>query len=190
MGHHRRHRRRRGRGRGRGDHERPERPRRRCERLHRGRPRLPRLLTVRRLAAFVRRRVGEGADGGSSAIEFVVLTPVMFFMIFGAVQFALYSFAEQVAKAAAQAGARTARAEADADPDGWRAKAEDKAHQYIEQLGPGMFTARPDVTTARPAEFTVRVEVTGNVPSILPGVDLTVEAASEGPMERFVPDGE
>ena len=153
----------------------------------------------RQLGGFVRRRVAQGADRGgtvlrggdrgSSAIEFVVLTPVMFFMIFGAVQFALYSFAEHVAKAAAQAGARTARAQADADPDGWRGAAEQKAHDYVEQLGPGLFTARPDVATTQPGAFTVRVEVAGQVPSILPGMDLTVTAASEGPVERFVPDG-
>ncbi|KAB8161478.1 pilus assembly protein [Streptomyces sp. 3MP-14] len=169
--------------------------------MHRGRPELRQLLAVvGRLVGFLRRRVAQGADRGgsvvragdrgSSAIEFVFLTPVMFFMIFGAVQFALYSFAEHVAKAAAQAGARTARAQADADPDGWRGAAESKAYDYIDQLGPGLFTARPRVD-ALPGTgaFTVRVEVEGNVPSILPGVDLTVSAASEGPVERFVPDG-
>ncbi|UED86119.1 TadE family protein [Streptomyces profundus] len=171
--------------------------------MHRGRPEPRQLLTVRALGswgAFLRRRIGQGADrGGSvlraggdrgtSAIEFVVLTPVMFFMIFGAVQFALYSFAEHVAKAAAQAGARTARAEADADPSGWAGSAEAKAHDYIRQLGPGLFESRPVVVVSQPAEFTVRVEVRGHVPSIVPGLDLTVTAASEGPVERFVPDG-
>ncbi|WP_370592613.1 TadE family protein [Streptomyces sp. NBRC 109706] len=151
------------------------------------------------LGSFLRRRLGQGADrGGSvlraggdrgtSAIEFVVLTPVMFFMIFGAVQFALYSFAEHVAKAAAQAGARTARAEAEADPSGWADSAEAKAYDYIRQLGPGLFESPPDVEASQPAEFTVRVEVSGRVPSIVPGMNLTVTAASEGPVERFVPD--
>ncbi|SOD65831.1 TadE-like protein [Streptomyces zhaozhouensis] len=154
---------------------------------------------MRRLVGHLRRRVAQGADRGgsvvragdrgSSAIEFVFLTPVMFFMIFGAVQFAMYSFAEHVAKAAAQAGARTARAQAEADPAGWRRAAEDKAHDYVAQLGPGLFLSRPDVVTSQPGAFTVRVEVEGRVPSILPGVDLTVTAASEGPIERFVPDG-
>ncbi|MDT0267938.1 pilus assembly protein [Streptomyces sp. DSM 44915] len=154
---------------------------------------------IRRLGGFLRRRVAQGADrGGSvlragdrggSAIEFLFLTPVMFFMIFGAVQFALYSFAEHVAKAAAQAGARTARAQADADPAGWRVAAEAKAHAYVTQLGPGLFTGPPDVVTSQPGAFTVRVEVEGKVPSIMPGMNLTVSAASEGPVERFVPDG-
>ncbi len=155
---------------------------------------------TRRLSRFLRRRLGQGADrggsvlraGGSdrgaSAIEFVFLTPVMFFMIFGAVQFALYSFAETVAKAAAQAGARTARAEADANPDGWQGEAREKANAYIDELGRGLFQDAPTVTTSQPGANTVRVEVEGDVPSIMPWIDLTVHAASEGPVERFVPD--
>lgn len=72
-----------------------------------------------RIRAFVRRRVEAASargDSGMTAIEFVFLTPVLFFMIFATVQFALYFFADHVAQAAAQAGARKARAEADANP--------------------------------------------------------------------------
>ncbi|WP_344259429.1 TadE family protein [Streptomyces sodiiphilus] len=150
----------------------------------------------------MRRRTGRGSDrggvvlpgpgrgdAGGTAIEFVFLTPVMFFMIFGAVQFALYSFADHVAQAAAQAGARTARAEADADPAGWQGKARQKAGDYITQLGPGLFTSQPQILVQQPAADTVRVEVRGSVPVILPGMSLTVRASSQGPVERFVPDG-
>lgn len=155
---------------------------------------------TRTVAGFLRRGLSQGADrggavlraGGSdrgaSAIEFVFLTPLLFLMIFGAVQFAMYSFGESVAKAAAQAGARTARAQADADPAGWSGAAEQKAYDYIDQLGRGLFESRPDVDSARLGDNTVRVEVTARVPSILPWLDLTVRASSEGPVERFVPD--
>ncbi|WP_323384913.1 TadE family protein [Streptomyces calidiresistens] len=155
---------------------------------------------VERVIAGVRRRLGPGTDrGGSlgragndrgaSAIEFVVLTPIMFFMIFAAVQFALYSFAEHVAKAAAQAGARTARAEADANPGTWAGSASEKSYDYLHQIGRGLFEGSPVVRVERPAEYTVRVTVTGNVPTIVPGMSLQVTAVSEGPVERFVPDG-
>jgi Flp pilus assembly protein TadG len=130
-------------------------------------------------------------DRGSTAIEFVLLTPVMFFMIFAAVQFAMYSFAEHVAKSAAQAGARTGRAEADQNEQ-WRDAAERKGNAYIDQLGPGLFLSRPDVVAhCRPSCAVVdrvRVEVQGSVPSLLPGVTLTVRASSEGPVERFKSD--
>jgi hypothetical protein len=156
----------------------------------------------RRLTRFVRRRLAQGADRGASvlssergdrgatAIEFVFLTPVLFFMIFGAVQFAMYSFAETVAKVAAQAGARTARAEA-FNNDNWRAMSEETSYDYIRELGRGMFEGGPDQVSvvAEPTGiFTVQVTVEGDVPSILPWIDLTVTASSEGPMERFTPD--
>lgn len=151
-------------------------------------------------AGFLGRRIRQGADRGgavlragradrgATAIEFTFLTPLLYLMIFGAVQFAMYSFAENVAKAAAQAGARTARATADQDPEGWRAAAEAKAYDYIDSLGRGLFDSTPEVTESQPAPDTVRVEVEADVASVLPWLDLTVHAASEGPVERFVPD--
>jgi Flp pilus assembly protein TadG len=153
-----------------------------------------------RVSRFVRRRIAQVAQGadrggsvlradrGATAIEFVFLTPILFFMIFGAVQFAMYSFGETVAKAAAQAGARTARAEAFNNPVGWRGEAAATANSYLDELGRGLFESRPDILTEQPGEFTVRVTVTAEVPSILPWMDLTVTASSEGPMERFTPD--
>ncbi|RCG26001.1 pilus assembly protein [Streptomyces diacarni] len=145
----------------------------------------------RGLAAFVRRRRVEATlrgESGMSAIEFVILTPVLFFLIFATVQFALYFFADHVAQAAAQAGARKARQEADADPGGWRAKARETSGSYIEQLGPELILD-PDVTMLHPEQNTVGVEIRARVPSVFPGLDLDVYALSQGPVERFVPDG-
>lgn len=147
--------------------------------LHRGRPRAGRRC----------------ADGGSSAIEFVLLTPTVFFMIFATVQVAMYSFAQDVAKAAAQAAAREARAQADVDPDGWRAKAEQVGETYVANLaGEGVlgdadvrvrFVTRPGT----PAGTVVRAEVTGEAVSLVPLLQMSVSQSSEGPVERFVPDG-
>ncbi|WP_245240432.1 TadE/TadG family type IV pilus assembly protein [Streptomyces spiramenti] len=116
-----------------------------------------------------------------------MLTPIMFFLIFGAVQFALYSFAADVAKAAAQAGAREARREADVSA-GWQDSARSKAHDYVRQLaGPGLL-ANVSVPVGREGDM-VSVTVIGDAPAILPGMTLQVRAVSEGPVERFVPDG-
>ncbi|MGC5408114.1 TadE family protein, partial [Streptomyces sp. DT225] len=73
---------------------------------------------IRRRVEAARRRAAAGGDSGMTAIEFVLLTPVLFFMIFATVQFALYFFADHVAQAAAQAGARHARAPAPPHPGG------------------------------------------------------------------------
>ncbi|MEU5957285.1 TadE family protein [Streptomyces sp. NPDC047525] len=141
---------------------------------------------------WVRRRVeavSARGESGMTAIEFVLLTPVLFFMIFATVQFALYFFADHVAQAAAQAGARKARATADENPGGWRGDARDVVDDYIQQLGPQLVIG-PDVKTLEPKANTVGVEITANVPSVFPGLDLTVHAQSSGPVERFVEDGE
>ncbi|MEU3740509.1 TadE family protein [Streptomyces sp. NPDC032198] len=136
---------------------------------------------------WVRRRVEAAStrgESGMTAIEFVLLTPVLFFMIFATVQFALYFFADHVAQAAAQAGARKARATADENA-GWRGDARDVVDAYIQQLGPQL-VLNPDVKTFEPKANTVGVEITAKVPTVFPGLDMTVHARSAGPVERFV----
>ncbi len=149
----------------------------------------------RRLTKWLRRRLhaargdsGLGADAGMTAIEFVFLTPILFFMIFATVQFAMYFFADHVAQAAAQAGARKARAQADANPGGWQGQARGTAGDYIRQLGPQLLEG-VDIQTVEPAAHQVGVHITAHVPSVFPGLHLTVDAISQGPVERFVPDG-
>jgi hypothetical protein len=107
-------------------------------------------------------------------------------MIFATVQFGLYLFADHVAQAAAQAGARKARAEADANP-GWAGDARAQAHSYIDQLGPQLLIGR-GVRVVGDGTETVGVEVRGSVPSVFPGLKLEVHSVSQGPVERFVPD--
>lgn len=147
---------------------------------------------MHRVRSFVRRRVEAAStrgDSGMTAIEFVFLTPVLFFMIFATVQFALYFFADHVAQAAAQAGARKARAMADESPGGWRGEAGNVVDDYIAQLGPQLILG-PNVTLAQPQQNTVGVEITGRVPSVFPGLDFTIHAESYGPVERFVEEEE
>ncbi|WP_431043800.1 TadE family protein [Streptomyces sp. P1-3] len=134
-----------------------------------------------------RSSAGRTSDSGMTAIEFVLLTPVLFFLIFATVQFALYFFADHVAQAAAQAGARKARATADENPGGWRGEAESKARTYIRQLGPQLLIG-PDVKTVQPEQDTVGVQVEAKVPTVFPGLKFTVHARSQGPVERFVED--
>jgi len=126
-------------------------------------------------------------DRGMTAIEFVFLTPLLFFMIFATVQFGLYFFADHVAQAAAQAGARKARAEADQDPGGWQGKATSTAQTYINQLGPKLLDGQ-SITPLHPDAVTVGVRVTARVPTIFPGLHFSVHEESQGPVERFVPD--
>ncbi|CAM5517307.1 TadE family protein [Streptomyces afghaniensis] len=140
---------------------------------------------IRRRVRAARRAAAARGDSGMTAIEFVLLTPVLFFMIFATVQFALYFFADHVAQAAAQAGARKARATADEQPGAWRGEAQDVVDSYIQQLGPQLVLG-PDVKMLQPDQNTVGVEIEARVPTVFPGLDLTVHAQSAGPVERFV----
>lgn len=124
-----------------------------------------------------------------TAIEFVLLTPVLFFMIFATVQFALYFFADHVAQAAAQAGARKGRATAHEQPGAWRGEARNVVDSYIAQLGPQLVLS-PSVRMLQPEQNTVGVEIEARVPTVFPGLDLTVHAQSSGPVERFVRENE
>lgn len=136
-------------------------------------------------------RAPGGADRGMTAIEFVFLTPVLFFMIFATVQFGMFYFAEHVAQAAARAGARKARDEAATNQD-WQGDAHDAASSYISQLGPSLLLS-PRIEAAKdPGDANmVRVRVRAGVPSVFPfpGVKFHVDETSQGPIECFVPDG-
>lgn len=139
----------------------------------------------------VRRRRDADRESGVSAIEFVFLTPFLFFLIFATIQFAMYFFARHVAIAAAQEGDRVARAEA-ADPaENWSVDAKTKSNAWINQLAPSLLSGanvatRSDFPGA--AKWTVTVTVTARVPSLFPGVNLTVTELSTGPVEQFIPD--
>src|SRR5262249_59988997 len=88
---------------------------------------------ARRAPVRGRRLAGRG-DRGSSAVELVILTPMLLALIWLFIQYALYYQGRQVALAAAQIGARVARQDANTVP-GWQAIAERNAENYYAGLG-------------------------------------------------------
>src|SRR5258708_6198838 len=141
-----------------------------------------------------RRRRDADRESGVSAIEFVLLTPLLFFLIFATVQFALYFFARHVAIAAAQEGARVARTEAGnpADAGLWSNDAKTKANAWINQLAPNLLDGSGVQTGSTGVQgtqdWTVSVTVTATVPSLFPWATMTVTETSAGPVEQFIPD--
>ncbi len=131
------------------------------------------------------------AERGASAIELAMLTPVLIVMIFITIQFALLFHARHVALAAAQAGARIARATAATDPR-WQEPARRKSFDYIRAIGPSLLERPSAVPLVRadaagnPVE--VGMEVRGGAVRLVPFLTLQVTEHSEGPVERFVPD--
>ena len=128
-----------------------------------------------RLLRVERRRT---AEQGSAAVELVLLTPVLMVCVLVVVQFALWQHARHVLLAAAQEGARAARAQGASAQDG-RVRAQD----YIARIGPDLVSA-PIVDVDRTVDE-VTVTIRGQAVNILPGLALRVTATSAGPVERF-----
>lgn len=115
---------------------------------------------------------------GSAAVELVLLTPLLMICVLVVVQFALWQHARQVLLAAAQEGARVARAQ-----DGTAEEGRARAFDYIEQIGPDLVSS-PAVDVERSLDI-VSVQVRGQAVNIVPGLPLRVTATSAGPVERF-----
>jgi Flp pilus assembly protein TadG len=142
-------------------------------------------------------------DRGMTAVEFVILTPLLFLLLMLTVQFALYLFAKQAATAAVQEGARTARDEAaagtlpqncDAATAAWQQDAVTTALKQSQTLGGQLLlnpTARTSFTTdpnlrALCKISLVRVDLHSAVPSVFPGFGLAIDVHAGGPVEQPV----
>jgi Flp pilus assembly protein TadG len=127
------------------------------------------------------------ADRGSSAVELVILAPMLLALIWLIIQYALYYQGREVALAAAQLGARVARQDADTVPD-WRGIAERSAQSYYAGLGTRVLGGDVTAVAAPAGVSQVRVTVTGQVVSIMFGLTLTIHETAGGPIECFRPD--
>ncbi len=121
------------------------------------------------------------SESGLATVELVLVFPLMFLCIMLVVQFGLWAHAEHVATAAAQEGARAARAE-----DGTSAAGEDRARALIAAAGSQVLLS-PTVSASRGSDA-VDVEVRGHAVSVVPGLSLPIRATAAGPVERFRPD--
>jgi Flp pilus assembly protein TadG len=118
---------------------------------------------------------GRGASG-LATVELVLILPLVFAIIMLAVQVGMWAHAAHVVTAAAQEGARAARAE-----DGSAATGDARARAMVDKVGS---VDGVEVSAGRGAD-TARVEVRGVAVAVIPGVALPVRGVSEGPVERF-----
>ena len=128
------------------------------------------------------RRGGGGGriQAGSVATELVIVTPVLLLLVMVVVQFALWEHAQQIAQAAAQRGAETARIEHGSDSQGLAT-----AQAALAQLG-GRLLVDPQVEVSR-TSLVVTVSVSGSAEGVVPFFSLAVHATIAGPIERFQP---
>ena len=122
-------------------------------------------------------------DRGASTIEWALLTPILVIVIMTVIQFALVYHARQVALAAAQSGARTARTQVTGD---WQGAAEARARAGVAQIGPELIT--PLSVQAGGNADERWVEVSGSAVSLVPFMTFKVHERSGGPIECYRPD--
>jgi Flp pilus assembly pilin Flp len=129
-------------------------------------------------------------ESGATAVEFVVLTPLLFLLMFGSVQIGLALFARHVAISAAQEGARTAREQADSAGLDWQGDSTSAAKGWVTDLlgdlvddGP---TAQPlDPVPLNDQNPQVGVSVQFSIATVVPGWTFAFNAQSVGPVECF-----
>jgi Flp pilus assembly protein TadG len=145
----------------------------------------------------VMRKVGRStpeAERGSSAIELVLVTPLMILLVFGLIQAGLVWNARHVVSSAAQHGAREARTatalapaiSSTAELDGaTQEQLQRSTLSFLRQTG-GRGLTDATVTVRRDGSF-VTVTVSGTTLGVLPGTRVRVSAASRTPLEGFRP---
>ena len=109
---------------------------------------------------------GRGEEGFA---DFVICLPVFFLLVIVGIQFALWSHAAHLARAAAEQGSQA-------------------AYQFIATTGPGTLTGAQVSTTTLSGD-TAQVIVTGRAKALIPWFDLTVSATSDAPIQEYRPSG-
>ena len=118
---------------------------------------------------------------GSATVETVIAVPVLIFLILVVIQAGLWFHGAHLVEAAAQEGVRAGRVDG-----GSSAVAEVRARQFLTHLSPSL-AGTAAITTSRNVDRT-RVQVSGRVQPVIPGLDLTVTASAEAATERFRED--
>ncbi|HEX4791933.1 MAG TPA: TadE/TadG family type IV pilus assembly protein [Actinospica sp.] len=129
-------------------------------------------------------------ESGATAVEFVVLTPLLFLLMFGSVQVGLALFARHVAISAAQQGARTAREQADSPGLDWRGHSTTAAKSWVTDLLGDLVDDGPTAQPLAPVPVgdqnpQVGVSVQFGIATVVPGWTFAFTAQSVGPVECF-----
>jgi len=119
-----------------------------------------------------------GLDRGSTAVEAVIIIPVIVVLTLLVVQFVLLWHGRHLAQAAAQTAVRAAATYQGTAEDG-RADAE----AYLAQVAPSLLPGR-DVQVTRDAG-TVTVTVHADVLTVIPFGGFTVDEHATAPVEAF-----
>ncbi|NGN63209.1 pilus assembly protein [Streptomyces sp. A7024] len=127
---------------------------------------------LRRLRAHAR------TDRGAYTVELATLTPIVLLLILVSVQAALYFHARQVALTAAKQGVEAGRSKTSSPAQGAAT-----SREFLARFGNSVRNS--GVSTAGSTAAEVRIDVTGSVTSLIPGVELDVSQHAAAPRERW-----
>src|SRR5215469_9832787 len=123
------------------------------------------------------------AEQGALTLGYVIIVPVFLAAILVIVQACVWYLARETAIAAARQGADVARTAH--PPPGRGVQA---AVVFARRAAPG-FLLDPTASAAESSTATVTIRVRGRVPSLVPGMVLTVSEVVTAPVERFTAAG-
>jgi Flp pilus assembly protein TadG len=128
-------------------------------------------------------------DRGASAVEMAILAPALLLIIFFAVQAGLYYYGRAVAIQAAREGVSQLRlAQDDVTADAIGGDVRVRTRDFAIAVGRETLTSPKVESTYDGDAGAVSVTVTGQVITLVPGLDLTVTETVRGRVERFEPD--
>jgi Flp pilus assembly protein TadG len=130
-------------------------------------------------------------ESGASALELSFLAPGLIFLIFLVIQAGLFFYGRTVAIQAAREGVSQLRlAQTEDQYAQIEADVERNTENYATSVGREALLAPQAVAEphyGRDDAF-VTVEVSGQVITLVPGLELTATARAQGRVERFAPD--
>ena len=116
-----------------------------------------------------------------SSSELVLLTPVLFTVLFLIVQFGLWYHSAQVATSAAREGLRATRSFR-----GSTAAGEKRANDYLDRLGRGSLSGATVRATRDVATGQAMVIVDGTAPNLVPFLHLGIHEVARGSIEPTI----
>ncbi|MFE2991480.1 TadE family protein [Streptomyces sp. NPDC059262] len=123
-------------------------------------------------------------DRGSSPVQAAILFPVVIVITFTLLQGVMWAYAHNIAYTAARSGVAAGRIYEASPADGSA-----HAKRALDDLAGNMLTGT-SVSTAGSSQDTMRVHVSGQSLTLLPGFHLTVQATVSGPIEHWTVEGD
>ncbi|MET8731243.1 TadE family protein [Streptomyces parvus] len=119
-------------------------------------------------------------DRGETSIQMAIVFPFVILLTIGTVQYFVFAHARSAALTSAREGVNAGRAY-QSSPGAGAARAQETAGRIA-----GNTLRGPSASTAGSNAETMRVTVSGNALSLLPGITLRVSQTATGPRERWV----